>query len=162
MNLLWDLDGVLRDLGGEVFSNIEIDSWDMVVDGLSLCDKVENNLWFLYTAPPTKYFDTIIEKTDMLDIITYQKEHWRPLTVAWCEKYIGRNKYNLFFVDDFKEKLYLMDKDSVLIDDFPFFADYTNVAVVDYKYNKDVKNPLIRIETVTQMDNFLQKYKEAA
>ena len=151
----WDLDGVIRNLSGTIYGQ-DPDIWDYEVDGKDIFKIVAGNMSILETAKPTLYYPLAMSYSPLI-IISSQPENWRPYTIRWLKKYFPAHKVYYQFVDSFKEKEKILRKNDniFLIDDYPYFEDYSKIVLIDHKYNRNVKNPFKRITTPEQLKELI-------
>ena len=151
--IFFDLDGPIRDLQRAIFGRNAI-TWNEKIDGKNLVDYVEAHKEILFSAPPTPYYN-VIKELPYLNIITCQPESWRPMTLAWIYKYFHPWDTQVYFVDHAEEKLEMIG-DGILFEDYPFFSNYRQIALIEYPYNKHVTGELVRILTADEMRGFLE------
>jgi FMN phosphatase YigB (HAD superfamily) len=135
-NVFWDLDGVLRDIHGN-FNGGSIHSWDVRdSSGNGIVEYIDNNLSLLETAPTFKYID-IAMQFHPIHIVSAQPDHWRKYTSKWLDNYLpdAKVKYLLNTEDKLK---YLESGRRILIEDYPYYSDYTHIILIDRPYNQNV------------------------
>lgn len=163
MKIVFDLDGVLRDLNGHA-SSIEgtgpPDKWDFIRNGKSIYDLVNSNLNLLLDSPPTPYKEVILDHFPVPEIWTNQPYAWRPHTIQWIKNHISPHCEVLFKSLDDKYQELEEDSDTILIDDCPLFRDYGHIILVSYPYNDHIQET-IKIYTPESMDNILNILKNA-
>ena len=93
--LVFDFDGVIRDLCTEVFGFYP-DTWEYKVDGKNLIDIINTNLDILLSAPPTKYFK-VISKLKHIKIYTAQQPYWNSLALSWIDYHLPNTNVDLIF-----------------------------------------------------------------
>lgn len=140
--IYFDLDGVLRSLAAVVFG-FNPPAWDWEKDNKDLVSIINEDLSLLVSAPKTKYLG-VAEKMDDLTILTCQPDKWKPYTEEWIHNNLPGD-VNLIYAKSFNEKLKYLKNGEILIEDFPFFSDYSKIAIIDYPYNQNVVNCLMRI-----------------
>lgn len=159
MKLVFDFDGVLRNtllpiVGGEP------DKWDWTKDGLNIYEIVKRNPSILLEAPPTKYLSIISKYITHLKVFTGQPTWWKTSTHAWLHAHVTM-PFDVVFVGDIGAKLGYLDDDMLLVDDYPFYDDYTQIAVVDCKYNQNVQSCYRRLHTVDDMEKLFVEVQDA-
>ena len=160
MTLYFDLDGVLRDLGPMVIGHDPI-SWNEKVNNKDFFQLVEEDKTVLYKAPPTQYLSVILALCDEINILSSQLSgNWCEFTDIWIDNHVRRYKsVNVEYVSKPAEKIAFLKNDDILIEDFPFFADYSKIVVVDHPYNRILsraeKQPITRISNTDEMKDFL-------
>ncbi len=150
-----DIDGVTRSLHEplEEIYNISIDKWDYVHNGKDFWTMIKENPNIWVDAPPTEYYG-IIKKIKDLEFWTIQRPEYQEFTRIWLDKYF--KKYKLRFFKDFNDKFDNVIKENViLIDDFPDFPDYTNILLINRRYNQKT-NAHIRVKTPEQLKILIQ------
>jgi len=152
--IYFDLDGVIRDTCREVLGYYP-HQWDCYgPDGRPYCQIIEDNLRLLYTAPVTQYHE-VIKKLPFVNILTCQPESWRDFTCCWLYEHFEFHQFDVIFVNHADEKLKILKPGDVLIEDYPLFSDYSQIALIDYPYNREVKGEIIRIHEPEELDAFL-------
>ncbi len=153
--IYFDLDGVIRGLSHDLRNGRNPLSWsELLPNGEDLCEHIDKNLHVLLSAPVTPYFD-VIEEFPYIHIITNQRPTWKENTLAWIDKYLGHKRPVVHFVKDFNEKMGFLGEKDLIVDDYPFFKDNSKVILVDYPYNRNVKNPYRRVKTAAELEDVL-------
>lgn len=150
----FDLDGVIRNLGSLERKNTPC--WKIKIDGEDFCEYINNNLHILKESPPTEYYKTIHSSSDSFSIITRQDWHWRPYTIEWMHKHFSDKKFKLNFVGSFEEKMSFLKEEDFIVEDFPYFKDYSKIVLIGWPYNENVKGEHIRITNPKQLEDFLK------
>ena len=128
--VILDLDGVLRDLSKALRNRFHIpwypDRWDFKIDNLGIFEWFRKDLTILETAPTTKYFNIIKEytKDKNVEIWTCQTKEWEIYTLNWIKKYFPKAEIKILNTEE-KEKLLYERQDCILIEDSPFFKNYS-------------------------------------
>ena len=160
MKIVWDLDGVLRDLNGyimKLYGGGYPDSWDFVGgSGMGVTDTINANLAILSDAPPTAYLSVLKKHNSYPEIWTAQPPHWQELTKAWVMAHIGTCTLR-FIKPKEKEILLYKEEDTILIEDSPNFKDYDRVLLIDRPYNQRVK--ALRIYGTKNLNNMINTLK---
>lgn len=142
MRIVWDLDGVLRDLSTGVinkFGGDYPDKWNHVfASGKKMCDTINNNMEILVQAPPTAYCSVAKKFCDPIEIWTSQAPAWREHTTKWVEEHLGICDIH-FLTREEKAKRLDEFPDAVLIEDSPCFKSYKSIILIDRPYNQNVK-----------------------
>ena len=158
MKIVWDLDGVLRDLNGHLmhlYGGEYPTKWDFTYNGKSIYECIDENLDILHQAPPTAYFNVMKQHFRIPEIWTSQKEHWRDNTLRWLGKHIGE-LFEVRFLDCGEKEARLRKLgDTVLIEDSPNFKSYENILLIDRPYNQEVKGA-IRIFGTKHLNNMVE------
>lgn len=135
-NIFWDLDGVLRDLG-HTFNGYGISDWNGKTDnGKTFTERIDADLNLLKSAPELCYIE-IAKRCSPVHVVSIQPDNWRKNTSIWLDNHLPQAKVKFLNVPEHK-LLYLQAGTRILIEDYPFFTDYTNVILVDRPYNKNV------------------------
>jgi len=165
MKIYWDIDGVLRDLSGtlpkkvqgqlDYSENVSKESWH---NGGKLLKKYltprsilkAKSLPYIKAA---KYFAF----DHPLRILSCQNKKWIEPTVKWLYNHLDfANGIDINFVKANEDKISLIEKEKgFLIDDYPFFKDYSRVIVVDYAYNRKVVGEFARVKSIGQLKRVL-------
>lgn len=161
--LYWDLDGVLRDLAYYVMGH-EATDWNEKINGKSFFDIVEEDKTILYKVPCTQYLPIALSICPEISIISSQlSHHWETLTDKWIKdkicKYIP---VNVQYVSKPEDKLKIIGENDLLVEDFPFFENYSQIVLVDHLYNQILpnakNNPITIIKNKNEMKKFLMNY----
>jgi hypothetical protein len=142
--LIWfDIDGVIRDLCTPAFG-YDPPSWDHAVmkDGIesNIVGIIDRNLDILYNAPTFPYINVLklAGGQRKVTLITHQQEHWKPCTNFW----LWRNHIEtipIVFVSSMKDKLAHLKPGDLLVEDYPYYEDYSQIVLIDRAYNKNVE-----------------------
>ena len=156
MKIVFDLDGVIRSLNDYFKINYSINYpqvwyWKHKGKGFwDWCD-IDKHMAPL-NAPPTKYLPVI--KKYCTEIWTDQPVYWRLKTRKWVRKHIGRCRIRYM---NTAEKRARLDKepDTLLIEDCPNFTRYNRIILIDWRYNRHIKEP-VRVKTPKQLEHWLR------
>ena len=158
MKIVWDLDGVIRDLSGEItkryMPDFKITTWYWKYKDLDVYDYVNRNKAILEECPVTEYYEIAKEIPDLV-IWTRQPDSWIYGTVKWVQKYLPRASMRIFGPQECKEESILSDCDYI-IEDYPMFKNYDKVILIDRPYNQEVESK-IRIKTPEMLREVLCK-----
>jgi len=164
MKIVFDIDGVVRDLMGIIKERYgclrPVKNWVWHHKGKTIFDYVREDYSVLINAKPTKYCD-IIQKygnNNHIEFWSAQPDDWQVHTEKWIKKYF-KNFSIKYFKHHEKFRTLCRKKDVVLVEDYPMFKDYSKIILIDWKYNRHVKNPIARISTVDQLRKIFHKYK---
>jgi hypothetical protein len=156
VKIFWDLDGVLRDLCTPIFGH-EPSVWHHINEqGKDAVDIIEADLCILATAPPTEYFDYVVQNHAPIHLVTHQKEHWRPFTIEWFKQFL-----DIPFIVNYvrpEHKLDFVGEGNYIVEDYPMFSDYSKVILVDRMYNRHIKSP-IRVRNIKELEDILKNKK---
>lgn len=162
LNFIWDLDGVARDLSGEVSRRYgegkQFSSFNDKIKGKTVVEWINEDLSILEASPTTEYYEVIKKYFPNPIFWSHQYEDWMLYTEKWLKKHF--KDYTIELMDN-KTKFEELSKleDTYLVEDFPFYTSYKNMVLIDRLYNRDVKAP-IRIKTPEELENFILKEKE--
>jgi hypothetical protein len=141
----FDLDGVIRHLVRGVHPDFNPLTYnDPLPNGYDFCKYIDKNLDILATAPVTPYYD-VIRKLPELQIITFQPEKWKPKTIRWIDRHLADQHVSVHFVNSPAEKMQFLTNGHKLVEDYPFFKDYSKIILIDWPYNQNVAAPFMRI-----------------
>jgi len=162
MNIVWDLDGVIRDLNGYIMhlhGGAYPKTWNHICgNGKNIFDTINENLDILIDAPPTAYCSVLKKHFTKPEFWTSQPEKWQENTVKWLDFYVGEHTVK-FLKSAQKEALLSTLENTILIEDNPNFLDYENIILIDRPYNQVVKNA-IRIFGTRHLNNLISVIKE--
>jgi hypothetical protein len=156
--IYFDLDGPIRDLIAVVHNGKAPLSWDQATPyGTGFLEYVDNNLDILTEAPATEYYN-IIKELPFVTILTHQPKTWIPYTEDWINKYFKKGEYNVHFVNHPEEKFDFLKEGDILVEDYPMFKSYSQIALVEYPYNQHVTGERVRIRSTIDMFRFLGEH----
>lgn len=162
MKIVFDLDGVIRDLSGCVASSCGCkypNVWDFDFRGKTLVERVNDNKKILLDAKPTAYRAVIKSHYTYPEIWTNQPEEWRPLTMKWVNRFLGSGCVVRFMSTEEKSEELKKHEDIVLVEDSPLFKDYDKILLIDRPYNHCVQGAL-RVFGARHLNNLLEIMKE--
>ena len=154
MKLIYDLDGVLRDLSGHLAKKYNENyptTWNCTFGGMKYLDAVEKDMKVLLDAPPTGYLE-VAKKYGIDEIWTDQPELWKVYTHQWIIQHIGVVP-TFYLTTAQKEQRLIDEEDSILIEDSPNFVEYNAILLIDRPYNQEVR--ATRIFGSKHLDNTL-------
>ena len=151
-DLLIDIDNVVRDLDSIISKALghKARSWD---EGRIVFDLIRRYPEILLRCKTTKYYKTILNRIKYPRFISHQMGSWQVLTMHWLRRKFKNCTY--IFVAEAKDKMKFFKEAKYVIEDNPNYDDYGNIILIDALYNRNVKNPLVRIKTVKQLNEFL-------
>lgn len=160
--IYWDLDGVLRSLGTVVLGH-ETDDWNKKVNGKTFFEIVEDDKTVLYRAPEMCYLPLVLSVCPEIHILSSQLSgDWHTFTDIWIKEHIS--KYidtTVTYVSKPIEKMDFLKNGDIIVEDYPFFDDYSKIVLIDHPYNRILPNakthPITRITTNEDMIRFLRK-----
>lgn len=134
-----DLDGVLRDLCK--IAKIEPTEYDCTICGKPFVEFFTKNLYLLEHAPPTEYLKVLSDYLGYLFIVTDQPSAWMTPTMYWV-----KNNISVYCSVQFtSNKLQLLKDKDILIEDYPYFIDYSKIILIDKSYNRNIQLPHTRV-----------------
>jgi len=149
--IYWDIDGVLRNQDAIALGSYP-DTWYVKVGNQDFMDYISDHLEILEISPPTEYLKVAKEFEPIL-IISDQPESWRPYTEKWLQKYI--RVAEIIWAKP-KEKLVHLNAQDWLIEDYPYFEDYSQIILIDRPYNRDAPAK-IRVYSPEQLKKYLRR-----
>jgi len=150
----FDLDGVLRNLNKSVYG-YEPRGWnEKTIEGLDLLEVINQDLSILEYAPIMKYYKVVNDLFPVVKIATCQLPHWITRTNKWIKRRLPNAEVLMFNRGQEKFDYVINEKGGVLVEDSPFFEDYSNVILIDHPYNRHVDAPM-RVKTAKQLENIL-------
>ena len=162
MKIVWDLDGVLRDLNGhlvKLYGGEYPTTWDHSYNGRSIYDCIDDDLNILINAPTTAYFNVMKQHFPSPEIWTNQNENWKYPTMEWIKKHIGRDFEVHFLNCEEKEKRLAEKEDTLLVEDSPNFKSYNRILLIDRPYNQEVRGA-VRIFGTKHLNNVVELSKD--
>lgn len=160
MKIVFDLDGVLRDLSGHVAKNNACSypkKWDEKYNGKDIFECVNENPNLLLSAPPTGYLKIAMKHFDSLEIWTHQLDHWKENTLKWIHRNVGE-KTTTYFLEGTVKQERAKSQNLVLIEDSPNFTSYEDILLIDRPYNQEVKG-VMRVFGPRHLDNLIELIK---
>ena len=158
--IYFDLDGVLRDLCTATLGRQALRWNEKNRGGKGIIDIVNDNPRICETAPATEYlevFNTFDFGREVPTILTRQLPLWIVHTRYWLMLNVIRN-YNLKIVGPESKLLYLK-KGDLLVEDYPGFDDFSQIALIDRPYNREADAEQ-RIYKPEELLRVLEQYKE--
>lgn len=152
MTLYWDIDGVLRNLVGVVFP-YEPQEWAEKCNGRSLNQVIDDDTRLLRIAEPFQEYLDVANSFMHIDILSAQPKPWRTWTCHWLAAYVTAD-FDVKYVDKSRDKLNVLQPGDIIIDDGPFYDDFSQVALIDRAYNRHIDAP-VRIASKDQLIEFL-------
>jgi hypothetical protein len=153
--IYFDLDGVLRLLGSHVLG-YEPTNWHDKYNGKTIIEIINENPRLCLTAPETEYLPIVNDKLDKIVLLTNQMTSWIPYTDKWLNNHI-KIQYEVIYTKGPEDKLKFLKKSDILVEDFPNFLSYSQIALITRKYNEHLEVPL-RISSVEQFKVFLEEH----
>lgn len=164
MKLVWDLDGVIRDLSGHIARVSKCSypkKWQELYNGKSIYEIIDADLNLLITAPPTAYAKIIKKHYKDMEIWTSQPENWRDSTTKWIYNFFQGSEIEIRFLKCEEKQTRLKENPHiVLVEDTPNFKAYDRVILIDRPYNQEVKS-CFRIYGPKHLNNLIEMMKES-
>ena len=161
MRIVWDLDGVIRDLNGYIvhlYGGKYPTVWDCTCgNGKNIYTTINENIDILRDSPPTAYCKILKRHYTYPEFWTSQPKLWQEHTKWWLDKYIGAYKVRFLKCEE-KEAELRKDNDTILIEDSPNFKSYDRIILIDRPYNQQVKGA-IRVFGTKHLNNLLNVMK---
>ena len=131
MRLVFDLDGVLRDLNGYLAKKYGIpmpQDWFWEHRGLDIFGWVRYDGYeILKTCPQTEYLSSF--KKEITEIWTCQPNDWVYPTLEWINFYLPFAQVRILTTKEKERFLYESD-DILLVEDSPHFKNYDRAIIV--------------------------------
>lgn len=137
--LYWDLDGVLRILGSHVLG-YEPENWHDTYNGKTIIEIVNEHPELCMTCPESEYLSIVNNKLQEITILTNQLDSWIPFTEIWLRHHI-KIPYDVVYTKSSEHKLSFLKNSDILVEDFPGFKNYNNIALVTRRYNSHLNVP---------------------
>lgn len=154
MRLVFDLDGVFRDLNPYLKEKYGVPyptNWIWKFKNKDLFEWAKaDNYHVVIEAPATEYLEVVKKHIKLPEIWTCQPEDWKPFTAEWISHHIG-NCLVSYMTSEEKRKRLDKETDVILVEDYPFFSHYDRIALVDRPYNQQVK-PFYRFKNVKEFE----------
>ncbi len=161
--VIFDLDGVLRDLSRAVFGQDPPYWHHKDCHGDNIFEVMEKYPGLLITAPPTQYLRSLTG-FDYITVVTNQVPWWIPNTSHWMRRNICYEMnilYGVIYTTDPEEKLELCkENDKYIVEDSPKLSCYDRVILVDRPYNRHVKCP-IRVHSPKELHQEIRRINES-
>lgn len=158
MKIVFDLDGVLRDLTGHIsrlYKEPYPTVWDVTYQGKSIYTCINEDVNILLDSPPTAYLRVALKYCSPLEIWTSQSSLWQPYTTSWIHNHIGEATTIRFLKTEEKEAELRKNKDTILVEDCPNFKSYDGILLIDRPYNQGVKK-VARVFGTKHLKNMLE------
>ena len=155
--LYFDLDGVFRILGTSVLGH-EPFKWDAKKNGKSVIQIVNEDPSVCERLPAYEDMLHVVNTSlDSIFILTNQLDSWIPYTERWLEKKL-KIPYQVVYTSGPDEKLKFLQKGDILVEDYPLFKSYDQIALVNRNYNMVVPNPKVRIYGAPGLKWVIEQY----
>jgi len=162
MKIVFDLDGVLRDLFGYLSKQYGVpypDDYTWEYKSKDIWEwALQDSLKLLKESPCTEYYDVIMKHYPCPEIWTHQIPSWRKNTIKWADRHLGDYKIRFLTM---KQKRARLDKhtDTWLVEDSPQYSDYSRILLISRKYNEAIRGAS-RIHSPKQLEEvFVNNYR---
>jgi hypothetical protein len=157
MRIVFDLDGVLRDLNGYLESKFDIpypQEWYWNHQGKNIFDWIEQDHFAtLVYAPATEYERIAKFNFEQLEIWTNQPEKWILYTTLWLTNHFPDAIVHYLNTQE-KQEWLKNNPDTYLVEDCPLFTDYSQILLIDRPYNRHLVVPH-RIHSAEELSSWI-------
>ena len=155
MKIVFDLDGVLRDLNGYLNTKFDVpypNEWFWKYQGKDIFQWVEeDSLMPLIYSPPTEYYWLIKHCFEKPEFWTNQPDKWRAKTKLWLDLHF--DNYDIKYLDTPGKREMLDSNPGIwLLEDNPLFTHWDRILLIDRPYNKHIQEA-IRIKGLEDLDS---------
>ena len=150
--IYFDLDGVIRDISVVLFGGDPKEWGSKVKSGENVFDFINNNLNVLVEAPVTDFYRFRDYKIEC--ILSCQPVRWRFYTNQWIDKFCPGVDV-VRYVRKPEDKLSILKNGDFLVEDYPFFSDYSKIILVRRPYNMCVVNPFAEVFTWRDLNSLV-------
>lgn len=162
MKIVFDLDGVLRDLHGYLGEHYGIpppNDWGWEYENKDIFAwAVKDKFRLLRSSPKTEYYDIILRYYPTPEIWTHQPEEWKKATAAWIKQYLGYDCVIRFLTNQEKRERLDLHTDTLLVEDNPNFTHYDRIVLVTRSYNKKIRTKC-RVSNPKQLERIFKSEK---
>jgi hypothetical protein len=163
MKIVFDLDGVLRDLNGYLNTKFGVpipEEWFWKYQNKDIYDWVaQDNYSPLVYAPPTQYYWIVKHCFETPEFWTNQSPHWQAKTKLWLDLHFPNGYEVRYFDNGEKRKALDEETDAWLIEDNPTFTSWDRILLIDHPYNRHIKD-VIRIKGLEDLDQWIMRLLE--
>jgi len=161
MKIVFDLDGVLRDLNGYLHDKFEIPypkEWFWKYQGKDIFAWVkEDDYRPLVYAKTMPYYFLVKHCFEDIEIWTNQPEDWKEKTKLWLDVHFTNYniKYEVKYMTNAEKRVELdRQPDTWLVEDSPLFTSWDRIFLIDHPYNKYIQDA-IRIYNLEDLDHWI-------
>jgi len=155
--VFFDVDGVLRDIVG--YFGTSDDSWDVKVDGKTICEKITEDFSVLADMPPMDFVKVVKDFTHTPFIMSSQQEpEAQKFTNLWLKKYFGAASGVYVTEGSYRTKDSLLKENDRIFDDHPKFPESNKLIIVSHGYNEHKQG--LRVNTPFEMEAVLEVLKK--
>lgn len=159
MNIVFDLDGVMRNLMSYLKNKYKIPYpktyWWKYKDKDIYDWAKYDNYEICRSAPVTKYYRIIKKYFPEPEIWTHQPKDWQKPTIIWLDRHF--DSYIVKFLNgEQKRKRLDRYKNTLLVEDSPNFTHYDRIILIDDSLNKNIKSK-IRIKNTKELERILHE-----
>lgn len=157
MRLVWDLDGVLRDLNEYLSFKFGVpypQEWFWRYKGKDIFEWIEQDLYApLVYSPATEYERIVKWNFEHPEIWTCQPDKWIPFTKLWLDNHF--DEYTVHYLTNKEKRLWLDNNPEIwLVEDNPLFSSYERILLIDRPYNRHIKD-VLRINSVHDLNKWM-------
>lgn len=143
MKIVFDVDGVVRKLMKTLEDKYHFKAreWNWKLPtGEDFWVLAKRHPEIFEEAPPTEYYNIIKKYVKHPEFYTCQREEYKEPTFKWLIKHFGTKIRVRYYKDsESKFKAILKRKNTILIEDYPGFKDYSKIYLIPRLYNRHVK-----------------------
>ena len=154
--IYFDLDGVIRDISVVLFGGDPKEWGSKVKSGENVPDFIDNNLNVLVEAPVTDFYR--FRDYEIGCILSCQPVRWRFYTDQWIDKFCPG--VDVHYVKKPEDKLSILKNGDFLVEDYPFFSDYSKIVLVRRLYNINIVNPFAEARTWMELNEIIGELQE--
>jgi hypothetical protein len=163
MKIVFDLDGVLRDLNGYLHTKFGIpdpQEWFWKHQGKDIYQWIaQDNLAPLVYSPATDYEKIASFNFECPEIWTCQPDDWIPKTKLWLQLHFPQHEVRYLSTNE-KRQWLDNEKNTWLVEDSPNFSHYDRILLIDRPYNRHLKD-VIRIHNPEELNSWILKLLES-
>lgn len=162
MRIVFDLDGVIRDINGYLTAKFGVpypQEWFWKYQDKDIFGWIEaDNFAPLVYAPTTDYYWIVKYCFEKPEFWTDQPERWKPLTKLWLDVHF--QNYELKYLNN-EQKRETLDNnpETWLVEDCPLFSHWDRIVLINQPYNKHIKEAE-RISNLSDLDKWLWRMLE--
>jgi len=163
MKIVFDLDGVLRDLNGYLHDKFDIpypQEWFWKHQNKDIFQWVKDDRYMpLIYARTMDYYWLVKHCFEKPEIWTNQPPEWRQKTELWIKNHF--EDCEIKYLTN-AEKRVELDKqpNTWLVDDNPLFTSWDRILLIDHPYNRYIQDA-IRIKSLEDLDQWIIKLMES-
>lgn len=163
MRIIFDLDGVLRELNTYLNTKFDVpypETWFWKHKDKDIFDWIKEDRYLpLIYSPPTDLYWIAKNAFENIEIWSNQPEIWKPYTKLWLDLHFKERgvNYEIKYLDN-AQKRTLLDNtpDAWLLEDNPLFTSWERILLVDKPYNRHIVDAT-RIRNLEDLDGWIWK-----